>query len=115
MGASLMSEVEREKKSLLPLSQSRYSDPLKTRERKGDGRLVAMRVPAAFALRAHRSSSVQECQSGSPKCVWQNQRLHRSQYLVATIMHGSSQGEMPWQNTPLGVLSPLPGVSRPLM
>jgi hypothetical protein len=80
-----MSEVEPEKKSLPPLSQSRYSDPLKTRERKGDGRLVAMPVHAAFALHAHRSSSVQECQSGSPKCVWQNQRLHRSQYLVATI------------------------------
>jgi hypothetical protein len=86
-----MSEVEPEKKSLLPLSQSRYSDPLKTRERKGDGRLVAMPVHAAFALHPHRSSSVQECQSGSPKCVWQNQRLHRPQYLVATIMHGSSR------------------------
>src|SRR5713226_6034446 len=63
----------------------------------------------------HCSSSVQECQSGSPKCVWQNQRLHRSQYLVATIMHGSSQGETLWQNTPPGLLFSSPGISRALM
>jgi hypothetical protein len=31
-----MSEVERKKKLLPSLSQSRYSDPLKTREGKGD-------------------------------------------------------------------------------
>jgi len=46
-----MSEVEREKKSLPPLSQLRYSDPLKARERKGDGRLVAMRAPPLPLLR----------------------------------------------------------------
>ena len=32
-------------------------------------------------LRANCSSSVQECQSGSPKCVWHNQQLHRSAIL----------------------------------
>src|SRR6266404_1947704 len=50
-------------------------------------------------------SSARERKFGSPKCAWQNQRLHSSQYLVAGIMHGLSQREMPGQNTVVGSLS----------
>jgi hypothetical protein len=59
-------------------------------------------------------SSAQECQSGSPKCAGQIQRLHSSQFLVAGIMHGSPQREMPWQNIVGGSLSCLP-VGMPLL
>ena len=45
-------------------------------------------------LRTHPcSSAVHECQSGPPKCIWQNQRLHRSKCVMAGIMHGSSHEE----------------------
>ena len=44
---------------------------------------IVNRLLPLFSLRTrHCSSSIQECQSESPKCFWQNQRLHRSQYLV---------------------------------
>ena len=70
------------------------------------------RLPPLLSLHTrHCASSMQECQSGSPKCAWQNQRPHCWQYWVAGIMHGSSQRETPWQNTAPGLLFSWPGVS----